>query len=90
MTENIDKEPLDEFEQDEKTSYLYTIVKLENVIAAAGWDIIYVGLLQRYLCHEFTGAIIEIFHDEPMDTFAELSYFISVIHHRPIRVMNIS
>jgi hypothetical protein len=42
MTENID--PRTE-------QYLYEIVQLENAINAAGWTIIRVGLLERYLCH---------------------------------------
>ena len=47
--------------------YLYEIVQLENAINAAGWTIIRVGLLERYLCHAATGKIVLKFYHEPVD-----------------------
>ena len=70
MTENIDLRT---------EQYLYEIVQLENAINAAGWTIIRVGLLERYLCHEATGKIVLKFYHEPVDDRIDLLNLISEI-----------
>jgi hypothetical protein len=63
MTENIDSE---------NEQYLYEIVQLENAINAAGWTIIRIGLLERYLCHAATGKIVYKVYSEPHDDQSDL------------------
>ena len=70
MTENIDLKT---------EQYLYEIVQLENAINAAGWTIIRVGLLERYLCHAATGKIVLKFYHEPVDDRIDLLNLISEI-----------
>ena len=70
MTENIDLKT---------EQYLYEIVQLENAINAAGWTIIRVGLLERYLCHQATGKIVLKFYHEPVDDRIDLLNLISEI-----------
>jgi len=70
MTENINPKT---------EQYLYEIVQLENAINAAGWTIIRVGLLERYLCHEATGKIVLKFYHEPVDDRIDLLNLISEI-----------
>ena len=70
MTENIDPKT---------EQYLYEIVQLENAINAAGWTIIRVGLLQRYLCHAATGKIVIKFYNEPVDDQDDLLNLIDEI-----------
>jgi hypothetical protein len=64
---------------------LYEIVKLEEVLLASGWQVVRVGLLERYLCHAATGRIIFIYNDEPTDDVLDLTHLVSIIQKQSLK-----
>ena len=74
MTENIDLHT---------KQHLYEIVHLENAINAAGWEIIRIGLLQRYLCHATTGKIIYKSYEQPINDRDDLIELLIAIQDLP-------